>query len=79
MAGKAQHPFRRRVRNSQDALPDVDISESDNIRSLHLGSATIQSSMDLDDPADLVLTYTRDAAGQITAVTAKNSAGSWTA
>ena len=59
MAGKAQHPFRRRVRNSQDALPDVDISESDNIRSLHLGSATIQSSMDLDDPADLVLTYTR--------------------
>lgn len=59
MAGKAQHPFRRRVRNSIDAQPEVEVSEVDNIRSLHLGSATVQSSMDLDDPADLVLSYTR--------------------
>lgn len=59
MAGKALHPFRRRVRNSVDALPEVEISEADNIRSLHLGSETIQSSMDLDDPADLVLSYSR--------------------
>ena len=59
MAGKAVHPFRRRVRHSVDLLPEVEISESGNIRSLHLGSATIQSSMDIDDPADLVLTYTR--------------------
>ena len=59
MAGKALHPFRRRVRNSVESQPEVEISEADNIRSLHLGSETIQSSMDLDDPADLVLSYTR--------------------
>ncbi|WP_434635180.1 polyamine aminopropyltransferase [Chromobacterium sp. CV08] len=40
-------------------MPEVEISEEGNIRSLHLGSETIQSSMDLDDPADLVLSYSR--------------------
>ena len=59
MAHRALHPFRRRVRNGVDAMPEVEISEADNIRSLHLGSETIQSSMNLDDPADLVLSYSR--------------------
>ena len=36
-------------------LPEVGISEEGNIRSLHLGSDTIQSSMNLDHPAELVL------------------------
>lgn len=40
-------------------MPEVEISESEGIRSLHLGSETIQSSMNLDDPADLVLSYSR--------------------
>ncbi|GGY18548.1 polyamine aminopropyltransferase [Paludibacterium paludis] len=56
---KARHPFRRRVRPGVDAMPEVEISEVDGIRSLHLGSETIQSSMDLEDPTDLVLSYSR--------------------
>ncbi|WP_028536099.1 polyamine aminopropyltransferase [Paludibacterium yongneupense] len=59
MANKARHPFRRRVRPGVDAMPEVEISEVDGIRSLHLGSATIQSSMNLEDPTDLVLSYSR--------------------
>lgn len=55
----ARNPYRRRVRPSQDHLPEVDISEEGNIRSLHLGSPTVQSSMNLDDPAELVLSYSR--------------------
>jgi len=63
VAGKARHPFRRRVRQGQDALPEVEISEVDNIRSLHLGSETVQSSMDIDDPERLVLSYSRSMMG----------------
>ncbi|HKB83734.1 MAG TPA: polyamine aminopropyltransferase [Burkholderiales bacterium] len=37
----------------------VEVSEQDGIRSLHLGSDTVQSSMKLDDPYELVLSYTR--------------------
>ncbi|OWY39052.1 spermidine synthase [Xenophilus sp. AP218F] len=59
MARRALHPFRRRVRAAVEEMPEVEISEEGNIRSLHLGSETIQSSMDLDDPADLVLSYSR--------------------
>lgn len=54
----ARHPYRR-VRAQQFELPEVGISEEGNIRSLHLGSATIQSSMNLDHPAELVLSYSR--------------------
>ncbi|QEY23157.1 polyamine aminopropyltransferase [Neisseria animalis] len=54
----AQHPYRR-LRTSKSHLPEVGISEEGNIRSLHLGSATIQSSMNLDHPAELVLSYSR--------------------
>ena len=37
----------------------VEVSEQDGIRSMHLGSDTVQSSMRLDDPSALVLSYTR--------------------
>jgi spermidine synthase len=37
----------------------VEVSERNGIRSLHLGSDTVQSSMKLADPAELVLSYTR--------------------
>ena len=37
----------------------VEVSEQDGVRSLHLGSDTVQSSMKLDDPYELVLSYTR--------------------
>jgi spermidine synthase len=37
----------------------VEVSEKDGIRSLHLGSDTVQSSMKLADPDELVLSYTR--------------------
>ncbi len=44
-------------------LPEADeavqISEEDGIRSLHLGSETVQSSMRISAPNDLVLAYTR--------------------
>ena len=54
----AQHPYRR-LRAPKSHLPEVGISEEGNIRSLHLGSPTIQSSMNLDHPAELVLSYSR--------------------
>lgn len=37
----------------------VDVSESNGVRSLHLGSDTIQSAMKIRDPNALELTYTR--------------------
>jgi spermidine synthase len=37
----------------------VEVSEKDGVRSLHLGSDTVQSSMKLADPSELVLSYTR--------------------
>ncbi|MDO5639916.1 MAG: polyamine aminopropyltransferase [Neisseria sp.] len=54
----AQHPYRR-LRAQRFEMPEVGISEEGNIRSLHLGSPTIQSSMNLDHPAELVLSYSR--------------------
>lgn len=59
MTRKARHPFRHRVRPGFETMPEVEISEADGIRSLHLGSETVQSSMDLNDPARLVLSYSR--------------------
>lgn len=52
--------FGRRSKR-KDAQPpaSVEISEQDGIRSLHLGSDTVQSSMKLSDPVELVLSYTR--------------------
>lgn len=37
----------------------VQVSERDGLRSLHLGSDTVQSTMRLSDPVELVLSYTR--------------------
>ena len=54
----ARHPYRR-LRSARFALPEVGISEHGNIRSLHLGSETLQSSMNVDYPAELVLSYSR--------------------
>ncbi|RXZ43118.1 polyamine aminopropyltransferase [Crenobacter cavernae] len=59
MAGRSRHPFRRRVRGGVEALSEVEISELDGVRSLHLGSETVQSSMDVEDPVRMVLSYTR--------------------
>jgi spermidine synthase len=39
--------------------PEVDVSEQDGVRNLHLGSNTIQSAMRVAAPFDLELTYTR--------------------
>lgn len=52
------HPYRQKhLRRSQ--MPEASISEEGNIRSLHLGTPTIQSSMNLDNPSELVLSYSR--------------------
>lgn len=72
----ARHPYRR-FHPSNFNLPEVGISETGNIRSMHLGSETVQSSMNLDNPAELVLSYSRammawllfaDAPGHITQI-----------
>lgn len=53
-----QHPYHR-LRPGRYELPEVGISESGNIRSLHLGTPIVQSAMNIDDPAELVLAYSR--------------------
>ena len=52
----AKHLMRGLTNSSDDS---VDVSESDGIRSLHLGSVTIQSAMHIRNPFALELTYTR--------------------
>ena len=52
------HPFRR-SRFFRNTLPEAHISELGNIRSLHLGTPTIQSSMNIHHPSELVLSYSR--------------------
>jgi len=49
----------RRVHKSPLDGVAVDVSEKDGVRSLHLGSEAIQSSMRLRDPYELVLGYSR--------------------
>jgi spermidine synthase len=48
-----------RVQRWFERESSVDVSERDGVRSLHLGSSTVQSSMKLSDPVELVLSYTR--------------------
>ena len=48
--------LRRRPAGAGD---EVQISEQDGVRYLHLGSDTVQSGMRLADPTELVLSYTR--------------------
>lgn len=52
------HPFRQ-SRFFRHTLPDANVSELGNIRSLHLGTPTIQSSMNINNPTELVLSYSR--------------------
>lgn len=51
--------FGRRMHKSFADDVVVDVSEKDGIRSLHLGSEAIQSSMRVRDPIELVLGYSR--------------------
>ncbi|HZP91352.1 MAG TPA: polyamine aminopropyltransferase [Burkholderiales bacterium] len=48
-----------RIQRLFDRETPVEVSEKDGVRSLHLGSSTVQSSMKLADPVELVLSYTR--------------------
>jgi len=60
--GMMRHAPRRIARfvsRLKDGIPEVDVSEQDGVRSLHLGSNTVQSSMRVDAPFDLEVTYTR--------------------
>lgn len=54
----AKHSMRN-LTNSSAVDEAVYVSESDGVRSLHLGSVTVQSAMRLRDPFALELTYTR--------------------
>lgn len=51
--------FARSIHRKITGDSSVDVSESEGVRSLHLGSATVQSSMRVSAPYDLELTYTR--------------------
>lgn len=51
--------FARSIHRKVSDGNSVDVSEVDGVRSLHLGSDTIQSSMRVNAPYDLELTYTR--------------------
>lgn len=51
--------FARSIHRKVSDGNSVDVSETDGVRSLHLGSDTIQSSMRVSAPHDLELTYTR--------------------
>ncbi|MEO8418615.1 MAG: polyamine aminopropyltransferase [Methylophilaceae bacterium] len=51
--------FARSIHRSVAEDSSVDVSESDGVRSLHLGTDTIQSSMRIKTPFELELTYTR--------------------
>lgn len=55
--------FNRKIHKSVDDDNIVEVSETSGIRSLHLGSATVQSSMKVKDPFALELTYTRGMMG----------------
>lgn len=50
---------RRRIHKAVEAGDVVDVSELDGVRSLHLGSKTVQSSMRISAPNELELAYTR--------------------
>lgn len=55
--------FNRKIHKSVRDDSVVEVSEIDGIRSLHLGTVTIQSSMKVKDPFALELTYTRGMMG----------------
>lgn len=56
---RAGRRFFQNIHRSASAEESVEVSESNGVRSLHLGNDTIQSSMRLLDPTALELAYTR--------------------
>ena len=50
---------RFRTNRSLTSTETVEVSEQGGLRSLHLGSDTVQSTMRIADPIELVLSYTR--------------------
>jgi spermidine synthase len=48
-----------RIHKARTGDASVEVSEQDGLRSLHLGSTTVQSTMRIHDPVELVLSYTR--------------------
>lgn len=50
---------RYRIHRARSAGSSVEVSERDGLRSLHLGTTTVQSTMRVTDPVELVLSYTR--------------------
>jgi spermidine synthase len=59
LVGRASLLGKWRINRSVKRDVSVEVSEKGGIRSLHLGSDTVQSSMKIDDPYELVLSYTR--------------------
>jgi spermidine synthase len=53
----------RRIHKAVAAGDVVDVSERDGVRSMHLGSQTVQSSMRISAPNELELAYTRGMMG----------------
>ena len=51
--------FFKNIHRSVSSDSSVDVSESNGVRSMHLGNSTVQSSMRLSDPYALELAYTR--------------------
>lgn len=49
--------FRKKIHRAVDYDGSVEVTQLDNVRSMHLGSETIQSSMDMKDPYKLMLPY----------------------
>ncbi len=59
MFGRGIRRVGRFLSRDAEANPDVDISEKDGVRALHLGSITVQSAMRISAPFDLELNYSR--------------------
>ena len=51
--------FNRKIHKNVSVNNIVEVTQTDGVRSLHIGTTTIQSSMKLHDPFELALTYTR--------------------
>jgi len=49
--------FNRKIHKAVSDFEMVEVTETDGVRSMHLGSPTIQSSMKVKDPYALVLAY----------------------
>ncbi len=57
--GRGIRKVGRFLSRNNEEFPDVEISELDGVRALHLGSVTVQSAMRVSAPYDLELNYSR--------------------